>query len=69
MAAIAGHGKILGPVVLPGAGVGARVEPGEIYIDYRSDHTRPDGSLCWTAYKDYGVAYDASAEWRRGLNP
>lgn len=34
----------------------------EIYIDYRSDHTRPDGSLCWTAYKDYGVAYDASAE-------
>lgn len=27
----------------------------EIYIDYRSDHSRPDGSTCWTAYSDYGI--------------
>ncbi len=34
----------------------------EIYIDYRADHTRPDGSICWTAYDDYGVSYQVSAE-------
>ena len=27
----------------------------EIYVDYRSDHTRPNGSSCWTAYSDYGI--------------
>lgn len=35
----------------------------EIYVDYRSDHSRPDGSTCWTAYSDYGItAYRLLAE-------
>lgn len=35
----------------------------EIYVDYRSDHTRPDGSICWTAYEDYGItSYRIMAE-------
>lgn len=35
----------------------------EIYVDYRSDHSRPDGSTCWTAYSDYGItAYTRIAE-------
>lgn len=34
----------------------------EIYEDYRPDHTRPDGRICWTAYKECNVIYDFSAE-------
>ena len=34
----------------------------EIYVDYRPDHTRPNGSICWTAYDDYGVRYNLVAE-------
>lgn len=34
----------------------------EIYADYRPDHTRPDGRICWTAYQECGVLYHYSAE-------
>ena len=34
----------------------------EIYADYRADHTRPDGRICWTAYQECGVLYHYSAE-------
>ena len=34
----------------------------EIYDDYRPDHTRPDGRICWTAYQECGVLYHYSAE-------
>lgn len=34
----------------------------EIYVDYRADHTRPDGRICWTAYQECGVLYHFSAE-------
>ncbi len=34
----------------------------EIYVDYRPDHTRPDGRICWTAYQECEVLYHYSAE-------
>jgi len=34
----------------------------EISYDYRPDHSRPDGSDCWTAYSAYSVPYNGAAE-------
>lgn len=40
----------------------ANLRAQEIYVSYRSNHTRPDNSICWTAYQECHVLYHYSAE-------
>ena len=34
----------------------------ELTVQYNADHSRPDGSECYTVLKDYGISYNSAAE-------
>ena len=40
----------------------AGVRAGELVTDYRADHTRPDGSKCYTALDEQGITYWSAGE-------